>query len=71
MAALIDQARAANARVVFVQPQFGPRAAEQLARAIGGRVVALDPLAGDYFDNLRRVADLIAAADGATETPRP
>jgi zinc transport system substrate-binding protein len=50
--------------VVFVQPQFDRRLAAQVAEAIGGRVVAIDPLAPDYFANLRRVADALAGALG-------
>ena len=63
LASLIDQARREEARVIFVQPQFNRRSAEQVARAIGGRVEAIDPLAADYVDNLRRVARLIAEAN--------
>jgi zinc transport system substrate-binding protein len=62
LAALIDQARREGVRVIFVQPQFNRRSAEQVARAIGGRVEAIDPLAADYEDNLRRVAQAIAEA---------
>lgn len=64
LASLIEQARAADTRVVFVQPQFDKRAAERVAMAIGGRVEAVDPLAADYADNLRHVARLIAGANG-------
>jgi zinc transport system substrate-binding protein len=55
LGALIDQAKQANIKVVFVQPQFDKRQARQVAQAIGGAVVAVDPLAADYIDNLRRV----------------
>jgi zinc transport system substrate-binding protein len=65
LTALIEQARAEGARVVFVQPQFDRRAAQRVARAIGGRVEAMDPLAPDYAANLRRVAALIAGAGGS------
>ncbi|HSO18868.1 MAG TPA: cation ABC transporter substrate-binding protein, partial [Desulfosarcina sp.] len=54
---LIVQARADNIKVVFVQPQFSARSAEQIARAIDGRVVAVDPLAGKWAANLRRAAE--------------
>ena len=64
LTALIEQARATGTRVIFVQPQFDRRAAERVAQAINGRVEAVDPLAPDYADNLRRVAGLIAAANG-------
>ncbi|MGB5832342.1 MAG: zinc ABC transporter substrate-binding protein [Thiohalocapsa sp.] len=63
---LIDQARSAGARVIFVQPQFDRRAAARVAREIDGRVEAVDPLARNYVANMRRVAALIATeGDGA------
>lgn len=62
LAALIEQARRENVRVVFVQPQFSERLAEQVARAIDGRVVTVDPLAEDFATNLRLVASRIAEA---------
>jgi zinc transport system substrate-binding protein len=55
LATLIDQAKRERIKVVFVQPQFDKRSATQVAQAIGGVVVAVDPLASDYIDNLRRV----------------
>jgi zinc transport system substrate-binding protein len=63
LTALIEQARAADTRVIFVQPQFDRRAAARVAQAIGGRVETVDPLAADYADNLRRVAQLIVEAN--------
>ena len=62
LAALIEQARREQVEVIFVQPQFSRKLAEQVARAIGGRVLAVDPLAADYVGNLRRVAQQIAGA---------
>lgn len=55
LAALIEQAKEDAIKVVFVQPQFDQRQARQVAQAIGGAVIAVDPLAVDYIDNLRRV----------------
>ncbi|WP_296696286.1 metal ABC transporter solute-binding protein, Zn/Mn family [Thiocapsa sp. UBA6158] len=63
LTAMIEQARRDGIRVIFVQPQLNPAAAEQVAQAIGGQVAVIDPLSGDYFANLRRVADLIAGAE--------
>ncbi|MBK5963235.1 ABC transporter substrate-binding protein [Thiocystis minor] len=63
LAALIDQARRESVRVVFVQPQFSPKSAEQVAKAIDGRVEVIDPLAPAYFENLRRVARVIAESE--------
>jgi len=62
LAALIDQAKQEKIKVVFVQPQFDKRSATQVAQAIGGAVVAVDPLAADYVDNLRRVGRAFAQA---------
>lgn len=54
--ALIEYARANRIKVVFVQPQFSSKNARQIANAIGGRVLAVDPLARDWATNLRHVA---------------
>lgn len=60
LAALIEQARALGVRVIFVQRQFSRTAAESVARAIGGEVVELDPLAEDFIGQTRRAAAAIA-----------
>jgi zinc transport system substrate-binding protein len=62
LAALIEQAKQEKIKVVFVQPQFDKRQARQVAQAIEGIVVAVDPLAADYADNLRRVGQQFAQA---------
>ena len=64
LSALIRQAKRDNVKVIFVQPQFDDKSARQLARAIGGSVVAIDPLSSDYMDNLRQVTRQIADAAG-------
>jgi zinc transport system substrate-binding protein len=63
LAGLIEQARRDGIKVIFVQPELSPRAAEQVARAIGARVETADPLAPNYIDNLRRFARLIAESE--------
>ena len=67
LADLIDKARAAGARVIFVQPQFSTKTAEAVARAIGGAVVPIDDLSPDYLANLEAIAGRIANA----VSPRP
>ena len=62
---LIDQAKRLKIKVVFVEPQFSKSSAEMVAREIGGRVVAIDPLAQDYIRNMRHVADVFSEALGA------
>lgn len=62
LAQLIDDAKALNIRTIFVQSQFGRRNAETVARAIDGRVIAVDPLAENYAENLLLVAKTVAEA---------
>ncbi len=57
---LQEQARAAGARVVFVQPQVSGRAAAAVAAAIGGRVQQLDPLAEDVAAGLEAAAKALS-----------
>lgn len=56
LAALIDQARAAKIRLVFVQPEFNQAPARLVAEELGAGLISLDPLARDP----------LAAIDGAT-----
>ena len=62
LAALIAQAKQHNIKVIFVQPQFDKRQAHQVAKAINGVVVAVDPLAADYLANLRKIGREVAEA---------
>jgi zinc transport system substrate-binding protein len=59
LAQLIDYARAEGIRVIFIQSQFNTEAAAAVARAVNGQVVAIDPLAEDYLDNMRRIAQVM------------
>jgi zinc transport system substrate-binding protein len=59
---LIHHAREHGIKVVFVQPQFSAKSAEMVAREIGGQVVAVDPLASDWAENLRKVGRRFKAA---------
>ncbi|MGF1642805.1 MAG: metal ABC transporter solute-binding protein, Zn/Mn family [Thiotrichales bacterium] len=62
LARLIDRAKALGLRALFVQPQIQSQDTKTLAEAIGASLVVIDPLAADYIDNLRRVAQAIADA---------
>jgi zinc transport system substrate-binding protein len=62
LARIISEAKSAGVKVVFVEPQFSPKAAESVAAAIGGAVVRIDPIAKDYAANLERIAGELAAA---------
>jgi zinc transport system substrate-binding protein len=60
LAAVIDEARKEGIKIIFVQKQFSARSAETVANAIGGKVIQIDPLARDYIDNMRRIAQTFA-----------
>lgn len=60
LAELITRAKEEDIEVIFAQPAFSSRAAETVAREIGGEVLLISPLAHDWLDNMRRVADTFA-----------
>jgi zinc transport system substrate-binding protein len=62
LAELIAKAKEEGAKVIFVQAQFPANAARSVAQAIGGEVVQIDPLAADWSDNLRRIAEALRKA---------
>jgi zinc transport system substrate-binding protein len=62
IATVISAAAGKQIKTVFKQPAIMHRAIDRIAEALGARVETLDPLAEDYFTNLRRVARLIAAS---------
>jgi zinc transport system substrate-binding protein len=62
LAHVIEVGKRERIKVIFVQTQFSRRTAKTIAQAIGARVVAVDPLAEDYMNNLRRTARQFAEA---------
>ncbi len=62
LANLIEQAKEKGIRVIFVQKHFSSRTARTIADAIGGQVVKVDPLAKDYPDNMKQIADTFSEA---------
>lgn len=62
LAALIDEAKADGATVIFVQAQFPTEAARTVAKAIGGQVIQIDPLSADWLSNQRLMADALLKA---------
>ena len=59
-AQVIDFAKENGIKVIFAEPQFSTRTADEMASEIGGVVVLVDDLAEDYIENLQTVADEIA-----------
>ena len=57
LAQVIAIAQEEHIQVVLAQPEFSTRSAETIAGEIGGRVLLISPLAPDWLDNMRRVAD--------------
>jgi len=53
---LIEEARAAQVKVVFVQMEFDRSYAEQIAREIGARIVTINPLDKQWDEQMRRIA---------------
>lgn len=60
---IIDFARQNRIRTIFVEPQFSQKSARYIANKIGGKVVAIDPLAYDWDSNLMKVAESFEKAD--------
>jgi len=60
LARLVDLAKEKHVKVIFVQPQFSTRNAQAIANEIGGEVVAVDPLAKNYIENMDNVSDIFA-----------
>jgi len=59
---VIQTAKLNGIKVVFISPQFNSLQAEAIAAEIGGSVLAVDPLAADYQENLRRATSLFLKA---------
>ena len=70
LARIIEEARAHDIRVIFIEPQFAQGAARTIAREIGGEVVTLDPLARDWPSGMQAIADTLAEALGDVSSPQ-
>ena len=62
IAGIVEQARREKIHTLFVQQQHPESSAYTLATELGAQVMIIDPLAGDYIDNLRHVTASIAEA---------
>jgi zinc transport system substrate-binding protein len=62
LAQLVDEARAAGLRTLFVSPQFEPRPALAVAAEIGATVLTADPLPRHYLEEMRRFGAALAAS---------
>jgi len=57
---VIELAKKNNISTIFVEPQFNPKSAEVIAREMNARIVTIDPLAGNYLENMRNASREIA-----------
>lgn len=60
LAGLIREAQEEGIRVVFAQPEFSSKAAETIAKEIGGKVLLISPLPADWLENMRQVMQTFA-----------
>lgn len=62
LASLVNLAKEEKARAIFVQKQFSINAAKAVAKAIGGAVVEIDPLAEGWLENIKAIGAALAKA---------
>ncbi len=62
LATIIEEGKANDIHTLFVQPQFKAQSVLKIAEAIDGTVVAIDPLAENYIENLLAMAVAIASS---------
>lgn len=58
---ILEKARQAHIKTIFVQRQHSAKGAYLIANVLGANVVELNPYSGDYFTTLRAIAQTIAA----------
>lgn len=61
---VIDTAREANIRSIFVQQEFDSENAKIIAQEIGAEIVEIDPLAENWAENLLHIAHAIKSSFG-------
>ncbi|MBS0623054.1 MAG: zinc ABC transporter substrate-binding protein [Verrucomicrobia bacterium] len=56
---ILEQARQADVHSVFLQKQYSMKGGERIAKALGAKVVLVDPYREDVLDNLRQFAEIL------------
>ena len=56
MQQIIDIAKKENIKVIFHQAEIDSQQSKAIAEELQGKTVKLDPLATNYLDNLRKMA---------------
>lgn len=57
---MIDLAKAENIKVIFYQEEIDSSQSQAFAEEIGGETMKLEPLAADYIENLKKMAETMA-----------
>jgi zinc transport system substrate-binding protein len=53
---LLNRARAAQIKKVFIQPQYNNKGAKLFAKELGADIVSLDPYSEHYFESMAEIA---------------
>jgi len=64
---LIQKAKSEKAVALFVQKQFPLASAQTVAKAAGAKVLALDPLARDWMENIQVMGETLLSAIGGKQ----
>lgn len=57
---LIKEAKEEGVKVIFVAPQFSQKSAKTIAKETGAKVVEIDQLPKDWFDEMQKTVDVFA-----------
>ncbi|MGM0603149.1 MAG: metal ABC transporter solute-binding protein, Zn/Mn family [Bacillota bacterium] len=57
---IIEKARKENIKIVFYQSEIDSKKSQAIAEEIDGTVIQIDPLAENYLDNLKQMAEVFA-----------
>jgi zinc transport system substrate-binding protein len=60
--AMIDLAKKENIKVIFYQEEIDSSQSEAFAEELGGETIQLSPLAANYIENLKNMADIMVEA---------
>jgi zinc transport system substrate-binding protein len=60
---LVDLSKTENINTVFIQKEYDKENAETLAREIGARIVVIDPMSGDWLNEMKRIVSELASMD--------
>lgn len=58
---ILNEARAANIKKIFTQPQYSNKGAKLIADQIGAQIVSVDPYSADYLSSMINLANAFAS----------